>query len=385
MVSRKSAAILKLHLLVDGLNFSEDFLSHFKTENVFMEKRKVYNNPDEEGIREDVKIPQEIIIHDVVIAANYKRKSKWVLDFDNDRKYYIRKEGRFITEVSFSKKPHFLDLSISDGTNCGYIANLYGGKHLAFFTPAYCYYNNTKQGCLFCSLKNNRSKDDEYAFVISELMVNEVTKCALDYDADIIDGVMLVGGNLPDADQGFTNFLNLTEAIEEAQLNRCGSVIWETHIATMPPNNPRLIEKVNDFSARLTMNMEVFDDTIFANFCPGKNVLFGRQKLIESLRIAAETLDYGKTHSILIAGLEPISSTIEGIHMLAEMGVCPIINVFHNDYATPLQYHSRPKFEDLVLLGKELQKVYDKYKFTPYWDGCGRNSIDYEAKEELFI
>ena len=88
---------------------------------------------------------------------------------------------------------------------------------------------------------------------------------------------------------------------------------------------------------------------------------------------------------ILIAGLEPVESTIEGIHFLAENGICPIINVFHNDFGTPLQNHKRPSSDELLKIGKELQTIYLKYGFVPYWDGCGRNSLDYEAKEALFV
>ena len=69
---------------------------------------------------------------------------------------------------------------------------------------------------------------------------------------------------------------------------------------------------------------------------------------------------------------------------MAEHGVCPIINVFHNDFGTPMQNYKRPSVEELLEVGKELQAIYSKYGFTPYWDGCGRNSLDYEAKEGLF-
>ena len=70
---------------------------------------------------------------------------------------------------------------------------------------------------------------------------------------------------------------------------------------------------------------------------------------------------------------------------LAENGVVPIVNVFHNDYGTILQHHKRPSVDELLAIGQALQEVYKKYSFTPYWNGCGRNSIDYEAKEMLFV
>lgn len=47
MISRKQAVYLKLHFLSEGLQFSDEFLKQFAEDDIFMEKRKVYNNPDE--------------------------------------------------------------------------------------------------------------------------------------------------------------------------------------------------------------------------------------------------------------------------------------------------------------------------------------------------
>lgn len=384
MISRKEAAYLKLHLLSEGLQFSDGFLEQFVKDDMYMEKRKVYNNPDESYDRIIYRIPQELLIHDIIVAVNFKKKSPWLLDFDKLLGYIVKNNGKVITTVSFPRRPHFLSAHLKDGTECGYIANLYGGMDLAFFTPASCFYNMSDLGCLFCSLKSNRKNGDSYAGWITEEMVEEITHIALDIDRDIVKGVMVVGGNIKDENENFHNFLSLTSAIERAQLNQIGRVVWETHIATMPPDDFNLFESVKLYNLRITMNMEVFDDRLFSQYCPGKFKLYGRDKLKDALKAAAAVVDYGKVHSILIAGLESTKSTIEGIHFLAEHGVCPIINVFHNDFGTPMQNYKRPSVEELLEVGKELQAIYSKYGFTPYWDGCGRNSLDYEAKEGLF-
>lgn len=316
---------------------------------------------------------------------NFKKKSPWILDFDKILGYIIRKDDKVITTVTFPKRPHFLSSHLKNGTECGYIANLYGGMDLAFFTPASCFYNVSDLGCLYCSLKSNRKNGDSYVDWVTEEMAEEVTNIALDIDRDIVKGVMLVGGNIKDENQNFQNFLCLVSAIERAQLNQIGNIIWETHIATMPPTNLNLFESAKSYNIRITMNMEVFDNKLFSYYCPGKFKLYGRDKLKDAIKTAATIIDYGRIYSILIAGLEPTESTIEGIHFLAEQGVCPIINVFHNDFGTPLQNRKRPLVEELLKIGKELQNVYLKYGFTPYWNGCGRNSLDYEAKEGLFI
>lgn len=385
MINRIKAAQLKLQLLSEGLQFSNRFLIQFSKDSLYMEKRKVYNNPDEKYDRGIKKIPQELLINDIIIAVNFKRRSPWILDYEEACGYVLKKEDKVITTVTFPRRPHFLSAHMKNGMECGYVANLYGGMDLAFFTPATCYYNASDSGCLYCSLKSNRKNGDDYATWITEEMVEEVTGIALDLDRDIVKGVMLVGGNMQNENENFLNLLKLTDAIERIQVSQMGEVIWETHIATMPPTDCSLFEFAKSYNLRITMNMEVFDDKLFSQYCPGKFTLYGRDKLKNAIKTAAAIIDYGKVHSILIAGLEPVESTIEGIHFLAENGICPIINVFHNDFGTPLQNHKRPSSDELLKIGKELQTIYLKYGFVPYWDGCGRNSLDYEAKEALFV
>ena len=75
MISRKEAAYLKLHLLSEGLQFSDGFLEQFVKDDMYMEKRKVYNNPDETYDRIIYRNPQELLINDIIDAVNFKKKS----------------------------------------------------------------------------------------------------------------------------------------------------------------------------------------------------------------------------------------------------------------------------------------------------------------------
>lgn len=214
--------------------------------------------------------------------------------------------------------------------------------------------------------------------------LREATQVALQEDVQQIKGIMLVGGNLPNEDENFQTLLDLAAAIEAEEVLSMGSPVLEIHIATMPPRDLKLIQNAGRYNVRLSMNLEVYDDQLFEKYCPGKSAFYGRESLKKAVVRAAEILPYGRAHSILIAGLEPVESTIAGILFLAEHGVAPIVNVFHNDYGTVLQHHKRPSTDELLTIGRALQEVYQKYSFTPYWNGCGRNSIDYEAKELLF-
>lgn len=384
MITNNEASVIKLHLLSEGISYTEKFLENFSKNFSAMEKRRAYNDSDDVSLDRNLRVPQEILINKVLIAMNYDANSNWNLDF-NTGNYFLRFEEKKITEINFPQRPHFLDLTTENGIECGRIANLYGGAAFALFTPSTCYYFSKNAGCQFCSLKSNRGQDTYFENIIKPNIAAETFKVALKNDANLVKSIMLVGGNIPNYDKGFENYLAVTRALEDVQKSFFdGSVPIETHIATMPPKDLSNLKQINSLNARVTINMEVYDDKLFSTYCSGKTKYYGREELKEALVYAAKNIDNNKVHSILIPGLEPTESTIEGIYYLESIGVAPIINIFHRDKGTILQDKPRAKFDELLKIGKVLQEVYNRNNFIPYWNGHGRNAIDFEALNRWF-
>jgi hypothetical protein len=383
VLSNHQAALLKLHLLSDGVFFDSAFLEHFALDAKSMEKRRVYNDSDERQLSRTLRIPQEMFIGKVVVAVNYKQHSPWQLVYRHDAYRVLGNDGTDV-EVTFPERPHFLEQVTSNGIRCDQVANLYGGASLAFFTPGTCYYFNEKHECKFCSLQPNRSIQKSFLHKISPSLASSVLQIALETDAHLVKQIMLVGGNVPNYDQGFRGHLEIAAALDQQQTSLPAEQRLETHIATMPPHDFALFASLASLNSRVTMNIEVFDEQLFEIICPGKTRLYGRKKLLQALEHAASTVSGLRTHSILIAGLEPVNSTIAGIKYLASIGVTPIINVFHNDRGSHYEQHPRPPFEHLLEIAQVLQAVYKEYHLTPYWKGCGRNALDFEAQQGWF-
>jgi hypothetical protein len=349
-----------------------------------MEKRRVYNDSDERQLNRTLRIPQEMYIQNVVVAVNYKQHSPWQIVYRDGSYRLIGRDGTDVA-VTFPERPHFLEQLTSNGIRCDQVANLYGGSSLAFFTPGTCYYFNDQHECRFCSLQPNRSvQQQSFLHKISPALASSVLKIALETDAHLVKQIMLVGGNVPNYDQGFRRHLEIAAALDQQQAPLPVERKLETHIATMPPNDFGLFASFANLNARVTMNIEVFDEHLFEIICPGKTRLYGRNKLLQALEHAANTVSGMRVHSILIAGLEPVNSTIAGIKYLASIGITPIINVFHNDRGSHYEKHPRPSFEHLLEIAQTLQDVYREYHLTPYWKGCGRNALDFEAQQGWF-
>ena len=223
-----------------------------------------------------------------------------------------------------------------------------------------------------------------FVHTVTPALAASVLQIALETDAVLLKQIMLVGGNVPNYDQGFRRHLEIAAALDQQQISLPVERRLETHIATMPPWDFGLLTVLNELNARVTMNIEVFDEHLFEIICPGKTRLYGRNQLLKALEHAASAVSGMRVHSILIAGLEPVHSTIAGMKYLASIGVTPIINVFHNDRGSVYENHPRPSYEQLLEIAYALQEVYKEYHLTPYWVGCGRNALDFEAQHRWF-
>src|SRR5579864_5450090 len=333
LLSHQDAALLKLHFLSEGVSFDNAFLEQFAYDLARMEKRRAYDDSDEAELDRAKRIPQEVYLGDVIVAVNYKQHSPWKLVYDGGT-YRLTGKDDTDVEVIFPRRPRFFDRFTPSGVRCDRVANLYGGSSLAFFTPESCYYFKDGHECKFCSLKSNRSSQQNFVPTISPALAASVLEIALETDDDLVKQIMLVGGNLSNYDRGFQRHLKIAAALDKKQSSLDVEHPLETHIATMPPNDFGLFAAFEELNARVTMNLEIFDEHRFEEICPGKARLYGRRRLLEALEHAASVISGKRVHSILIAGLEPVNSTIAGIRYLASMGVTPIINVFHNDHGS---------------------------------------------------
>jgi hypothetical protein len=265
------------------------------------------------------------------------------------------------------------------------VANLYGGAALAFFSPRNCYFFKDGTQCGFCSLDGTAEETKEFKSVLSEGDVRQTVRAALASDGPRIEQVMIVGGNMRDLDRGFRHHVTLAAAAAD-EIEQAGKAeVVSIHIATMPPRDLRLIELLRRFSnVHVMFNLEVWDRETFSKVCPGKQRDYGRDGMLSALECLRDTIGTYRAHSVLVTGLEPAETTVAGATALAEMGISPIINVYHSDRHSRFGLGDRPSFLRLCEVARGLQGLYGKFPLLPYWRRCGRNSIDAEAERGLF-
>ncbi len=370
---------IKLRILSNGISFAPGFLESYRPE--FIEKRWAYGASD--ALHFQARIPQEILLPQVIAPIHVVENSPYQLAADG-LEYFLLEHGEPITPITFPKRPRFYEASFADGTPCREVGTLYGGGSLGIFALGTCYYFSVGKQCGFCSLEPTRSIYGDHLLDIKADDSAEMTRIALEQDPDLIRQVMLNGGNRRNNDMGFRRHLETVRRVAEVvnELDRQDEV--EVHLITMPPDNLELLAELKGLPVKVAMNLEVFSPSLFPVIAPGKHDLYGREKAIEAQVRAAEILGAGNIYTIFVGGLEPVDSLAEGLDYVAERGVAPVINVFHPDPGVRLADHPRASLEDLRAMGKHLQAVYQKYDFVPFYQDCGRNSLDTEAANGWF-
>jgi hypothetical protein len=373
--------MLKAELLAHGVRPTEEFLAVYGPP--FLAKRRAYGNPDDLTFR-DLSLPQELILlgEDLVCSVNVRSESPWQLCHSPENGYMVQR-GATLAPISFPLTPSFYSEPLPDGRLARSVVTLYGGGSLGVFIHGNCALVDMGKACQYCSIAPNRSREGEFPTVVSEDLLRQALKVALADAACPASQVMLNGGNFRDPDRSFLYYANLCRVANEVIIESGREV--ELHLIVYPPADLALLRELEGLNVSVAMNLEVFDPELFARFCPGKEVVLGQNHLFDALNGAVRVLGEGNVFSIIVGGLEAQDSMDAGMERLAKSGVIPVINVFHPDPETPLFDRKAPSPSRILEMGRSLQRIFADYPFSrPFYQGCGRNSLDTEAFLRLF-
>lgn len=376
-----AAGWIKIDLLSHGIEIDKSVSTFLRPSSKIALRKNFYNTPVWiEGLSP---IPQELRVLGLVVGLNSYGSSPWRLSWPGKGDALLLENSK----LGLRYRPELLpDLRLfSTATEAARIANLYGGTALAFFSPRSCYFFVDGTACAFCSLAGTAEESSAFKDILSDQEIRTTVQSALETDPERIEQIMIVGGNMRDLDRGFKHHVLLARAAaDEVARARCSDRI-SVHIATMPPRNLDLIHFLADFeNVHVMFNLEVWDPKTFNAICPGKDKDYGRDGILRALECLRDTIGAYRAHSLLVTGIEPANATAAGACALAEMGISPIINVYHSDRHSRLGLGQRPTFGLLVQVAQALQDLYDKFPIKPYWRNCGRNAIDAEAERGLF-
>ena len=106
----------------------------------------------------------------------------------------------------------------------------------------------------------------------------------------------------------------------------------------------------------LSFCVEFIDPEWFERLCPGKARVHGQQLFFDAMAYCAARMPRGAVSGEIIAGVEPIARTLEGIDRIAALGAFPTVCVFRPTLGSDMQDWPAPEYADMR---RVMRHVYD--------------------------
>ncbi|MDR2753995.1 MAG: radical SAM protein [Oscillospiraceae bacterium] len=281
------------------------------------------------GVDKQQPLPAELALpHGLHVPVNVNNAAPFSLSRKKGV-LYLKVNGMRLFPVEYEPRPKFYSQKTSDGVEMWKLAQHRLGDELMVTYNTYCHTLKGGNQCRFCALNSNTPLDGlrNGCFIQTPRQIAEIAAAA--YGEGVVKRLEITGGILP-------------RRAEIDFILEAGKAIKSALGTTSIPNGHALLAAPNDLSQidalkeagweYVFFNLEVWDAHFFRAYCPGKEALVGREHWLKALDYAAKVFGPGNVRCILIAGLEPLQSYLEGAEYLTA----------HNIFCDPAPWMPMP-------------------------------------------
>lgn len=281
----------------------------------------------------EVRLPENIYMN-VPVDEPFAQESPFELIKENG-KYVVRQNNEILSEIFLPPKPDFYDTLTSSGTPMSRIGVLQG-TYLGVYVGSPCYFwgLSPMMNCRFCSTGLNVGTIEE-----EDKKVRDVIETALAARAE--EKITYVHINT-----GFLNGkeLDVIEPYVKALKKETGLLIG---VQTIPTKDMHRYDKLAEMGVEnVSFCFEVFDPECFKEVCPGKEKYVGLDTYLNAVSYCSKI--FPAVNGEIIAGLEPVESTLRAIDWITKQGAQPTVCVFRPCVDTHYQHKAPPSYEDMI-------------------------------------
>lgn len=310
-----------------------------------------------------VLLPDRTVVH----LTNVGSQSPFSMDISENGKPCILYNGQFVTEVDLPPKTSFYEQFTSSGIPFKWMAVLQGLDVLAFPYLWPCEYARAGFACQYChtggfteQLAKEGHPDQPFPTAQD---VAEIVNYAI-HTEELASHIQITGGSTmnPQAEcHLIASMLNTIDDVAGLE-----NIRGEMLIYTTPPSDPSMIDDVFDAGAdRVACSLEVWDENLVAQVCPGKTRFTGRDRHLRTLLHIADKYGPNKACSSFVVGVEPVESFLAGAEYLASNGIVPIASVWIPHGRPVLGKTETPGIDYYRQLRNGLAEIYTKYNCEP--------------------
>jgi radical SAM protein (TIGR04043 family) len=264
----------------------------------------------------------------------------------------IFKDNKPFVDVEDVQQPEWYSLKLPTGKSFNQVVQIHLADILASALSDFCSFKADGKGCKYCALRTgpeSRNKDpQEIAYCVSHLEGMGLRFSELNLNA----------GTLRGEDRGSNLYLKTIQ-----EVRKVSSIPIAAQIC--PPDNFKWIRYLHEEGLNtISFNLEIYDEQRRKEVCPGKSTI-PRERYFEAMEYAVELFGRNQVSSWLIAGLEPIESTLTGAEAIAALGAIPFVSVFRPLTGTEFENMLPPPVEDVVMVFRRVGEIMRKHQVNP--------------------
>lgn len=287
----------------------------------------------------------------VPIEEQFVAGTPFVLRRDEDGDYEVvdrRFEEHYTVYVP--SEPPWYSRCTTSGTEMQTIGVLQG-TYLGIYVGASCrfWHEEPMLNCRFCTTGINVDTD-------TPRTIENVVETALAAKEE--SGVTFVHLNTGyQRGAGYRIMAPFVEALKQ----RVGALVG---VQAAPEGTDEELQQLIDLGVdHFSFCLEYYDPESFQRFCPGKHEKLGQQRFFHALEYCQSRLPKGACSGEIIAGNEPIESTLAAIDYITGINAFPTICVFRPLEGADMERWPPPSYDDMRRVMKHM------------WDRCRDRSI----------
>ncbi|MFH1007605.1 MAG: radical SAM protein [Candidatus Latescibacterota bacterium] len=330
-VSPADTIELKASLLVDGIRATQEALAGVGTD--YKEQNHgLFGWDMEDHLGSD--LPDDFLLPDgTVVQFRMNSSSPFCVRIDSGVRRLFQGD-RDICEVKWIDRPAFYDQSIAD-KKMVQIGQIGGEDCLFFCYQNFCSHFARGEQCLFCNLVSTSQTYNTTLKKKDAELIGEVARAA--WDEGMVNHVLLTGGCF--AHEREVSVAN--DIIASIRKHRGVDRIPGT-ILPSPAKGDDIQRYYDTGIQAIGYSMEIWDEALYRAICPGKSGSTSHAQFLESIEQAVKIFGEGNVYGVLVMGLEPKDTFLDGVKKLTNIGANVVPFVWSPNPGSRLAGHRAP-------------------------------------------
>ena len=211
------------------------------------------------------------------------------------------------------------------------------GTYLGIYVNPVCaFWNDSpRRNCLFCTTGQNIGSAEAAVKTIEDV----VETCWAAKEESGITFVHMNGGF--QGSRGLEFIAPYVEAIKKEVGLLVGVQLAPEHDFT------RYDQLVALGVDHVSFCLELLDPGWFARICPGKAHVHGQALYFNAMKYCVSLMPHGAVSGEIIAGIEPLSNTLQAIDEITALGAVPTVCIFRPTIGSDMEHWPSPQYEDM--------------------------------------